>query len=156
MGNRLDRTLGKARAAVTTSIMALGAALAIAVSGCGQGPEKQPAATQAAPGKTAVYHGSLDGTSGEYIIGWAWDPDHPNDSVTVAFYDGDTLLGATKADTLRKDLADKKIGTGKYGFALPIPTGLRDGKAHQVHARLQGTDTELADSPKSLTPGAGK
>ena len=132
--------------------LALGAALVLPNCGCGQGPNKPPA-MQPSSNNQPVYLGSLDGVIGEYIAGWAWDPDHPNDAVVVAIYDGDTLLGTVKAESARKDLADKKIGTGKYGFALPVPKGLRDGKPHQLHARLQGSGTELADSPKSVTVG---
>ncbi len=139
--------------AVGTSLIrfVIGAVLALPLAGCSQSPEKPPTSTQPSPNAPAAYRGSLDGISGDYIIGWAWDPDHPNDAVMVALYDGDSLLGTVKAETARKDLADSRIGTGKYGFALTIPKELRDGKAHQLHARLKGTNTDLVGSPRSVT-----
>ncbi len=134
----------------------MGAAFAAVLSGCRQEPYKPPAQNSSNPSKAGVYRGSLDGVSGEYISGWAWDPDHPNDTMTVVIFDGDTLLGETRADSLRKDLAEKKIGTGKYGFAYRIPKSLRDGKAHQIHAKLRGASAELVGSPFTLPAEAAK
>lgn len=99
---------------------------------------------------TTRFIGYLDGQSGQHISGWVMDEKNVDDAVTVSFYDGDTLLGAIKADIFRKDVRDNKIGTGKYGFAFPIPAKLFDGKKHRIHAKIQGTAVELRDSPKDL------
>jgi hypothetical protein len=136
--------------------LAVCAVLEITFAGCGRAPEAPPPQQRATPPAAAVFHGSLDGTTGEYICGWAWEPTRPDQPVTVAISDGKTLLGETWADSPRKDLAEKKIGTGKYGFAFPIPKGLRDGKKHQIHARIQATNAELANSPMTFPSGAGK
>jgi hypothetical protein len=90
----------------------------------------------------------LDGIVDGEIVGWAYDYDHRDDAVTVELYDGQEMLGSIKADKLRKDLADKKIGTGKYGFQFAIPASLKDGKPHEIHAKLKDTTFELKNSPR--------
>jgi hypothetical protein len=94
--------------------------------------------------------GSLDGYRKGEIVGWAYKPSRKEDAVTVVIYEGQQALGEVKADQLRKDLADKKIGTGKYGFAFPVPADLRDGQPHEIHAKIKESDFELKNSPRKL------
>ena len=54
------------------------------------------------------------------------------------------------ADLLRDDLRGKK-GDGRYGFSVPTPAALKDGRPHTIRAFFAGTTTELHESPKTLT-----
>ncbi|HMF19111.1 MAG TPA: hypothetical protein VKE98_18015 [Gemmataceae bacterium] len=94
--------------------------------------------------------GRLDGYRMGEIVGWAYKPSRKEDAVTVVIYDGQQALGEVKADQLRKDLADKKIGTGQYGFAFPVPANLRDGQPHEIHAKIKESNFELKNSPRKL------
>lgn len=96
------------------------------------------------------YNGVLDGVRDGAIVGWAYDYNRRDDALTVVIYDGQQVLQEVKADQLRKDLADKKIGTGKYGFVFLAPASLRDGKPHEIHAKIKGSTFELKNSPKKL------
>jgi len=100
--------------------------------------------------------GYLDGASGQQITGWVMDEANVDNAIMMSFYDGDTLLGAIKADVFRKDLRDKNIGSGKYGFLFPVPAKLLDGKTHRIQAKIQGTAIELRDSPKEIVFGTAK
>src|SRR4051812_19349029 len=85
-------------------------------SGCGKRSAVPPADEKPT---TVRFVGYLDGASEQHISGWAMDEKNVDDAVTVSIYDGNTLLGAIKADLFRKDLRDSNIATGKYGFAFP-------------------------------------
>lgn len=116
------------------------------LTGCGEGSKS--AQQGKSGGAKTPYNGTLDGFVNGEIVGWAYDYDHRDDSVTVEFYDGEEKVGSVKADQFRKDLADKKIGTGKYGFQFPIPESLKDGKTHEIHAKIKDTTFELNKSPR--------
>jgi hypothetical protein len=117
--------------------------------GCGKSASDPALAKPAEQGdQVAKYNGRLDGFVDGTIVGWAYDYNHRDQPVTVVILDGEKLLGEVAADKPRQDLADKKIGTGKHGFAFPIPDNLRDGKPHEIHARIKSSTYELQDSPR--------
>ena len=121
-------------------------ALAAALAGCGKTKE-EPAA---GPAVSAAAEGHLDAANAEIIGGWAWDPQNPDARLQVDLYDGGAKFQTVPADLLREDLRGKK-GDGKYGFSIPTPAALKDGKTHTVKAVIAGTSIELNGSPKKLT-----
>ena len=84
------------------------------------------------------------------IEGWAWDPRQPETPIDVDLYDGKTLLAKVTADRFRQDLVRNKKGDGKHGFVFKTPDALKDGKTHQIHAKIAGRGIELNKSPKEL------
>jgi hypothetical protein len=122
--------------------------------GCGESPKasdaKPPTNHVERAGDQGKYNGWLDGVRDGAIVGWAYDYKRRDDAVTVVIYEGETMLGEVKANRLRKDLADKNIGTGKYGFAFQVSPRMRDGKPHQVRAKIKNSTFELKNSPKKL------
>ncbi len=94
--------------------------------------------------------GSLDRVGCERIEGWAWDPQEPETPISVSLYDGETLLATVTADRLRRDLVRNHKGDGKHGFVFTTPAALKDGMAHQIHARIAGSGIELNKSPQEL------
>jgi len=92
--------------------------------------------------------GVLEAVHSTKIVGWAWDKNRPEASVSVTILDSDNVLASVQADVFRKDLLDGKIGTGKYGFEVPTPQSLKDGRPHEIHALVSGTKVELKNSPK--------
>jgi hypothetical protein len=123
-------------------------ALSFSMTGCGRGSTDSQEETG---GAKTPYNGTLDGFVKGEIVGWAYDYGHKDDSVTVDIYDGEEKLGSVKADKLRKDLAEKKIGTGKYGFQFAIPASLKDGKTHEIRAKIKDTTFELNKSPRKTS-----
>lgn len=110
-----------------------------------------------APG--AATHGTLEAVACTGITGWAQDPGAPTKAAGVTLsFDGEEgakaaeALPSIDASVTRSDLC-KQLGSCDHGFDIPVPLGVRDGKAHQVFAYgSMGTATnELADAPKSIT-----
>jgi hypothetical protein len=93
--------------------------------------------------------GSLDKVNNTEISGWVWNSKMPDQAFDVAIYDGDRLLDHMTANILREDLLSAKVGTGRYAFRFATPSGLNDGKIHQLRAKVVGTDFELKNSPKT-------
>ncbi|GAC1547115.1 MAG: hypothetical protein NVS3B10_11000 [Polyangiales bacterium] len=120
--------------------------------------ELQTFATAPAPAAAAA-HGNLDAAACTGIKGWAQDPTAPTKAAAVTLsFDG--AAGAKNAQGLpgvaasvtRSDLC-KPLGSCDHGFEIPVPLGVRDGKAHQVFAYgADGTAAaELTNAPKSFT-----
>jgi hypothetical protein len=126
-------------------------AMPFVAAGCGKKPttSKPPLPPEATQESTTL-EGSLDILTANKILGWAWDKTKPNEAIYVEIFDGGTLLGTVKADLMRQDIAAKGRGTGKYGFEFPTPPRLKDGKPHQIHARVKGTEFELHGSPAQV------
>ncbi|MEM4934846.1 MAG: hypothetical protein QXY78_02825, partial [Thermoplasmata archaeon] len=64
--------------------------------------------------------GYLDGIDGQYVYGWAWDPENPEKRLEVVVYvDGEPVAEGV-ADLYREDLERAGIGDGRYGFKLGL------------------------------------
>ncbi len=107
----------------------------------------------------AAARGFLDSAACGAIAGWAQDPDSADAAVGVDLsFDapigkpGSGSMHITASDH-RDDLC-KAIGSCNHGFAVPVPAGLRDGKAHSAYAFASDVQTGesalLADAPKSF------
>jgi len=95
----------------------------------------------------------------ERIGGHAFDPENPDDALTVEIeVDGlpPTQDHRVVANRHREDLCDV-LGSCKHAFLAPTPRSLFDGKPHELRFRLidptDGKRYELLDSPVSLTCG---
>jgi hypothetical protein len=84
-------------------------------------------------------------------VGWAWNPNWPNDPIRVDVYDGTTLLGSTLANAFRQDLLNAGKGNGYHGFNFSLPNSVRNGSAHSISVKFRGTATNLTWSPRSVT-----
>ena len=87
--------------------------------------------------------GSLDRVGCERIEGWAWDRQEPDTPIAVEIYDGETLVVTVTADRPRQDLVKARKGNGRHGFVIKTPPSLRDGKSHEIHARIADGRIEL-------------
>ncbi len=104
--------------------------------------------------------GYLDGADcSTGIVGWAQDQNAPSTPISVDLYfDGQAGTSTTKmrvtAGDKRQDLCTA-IGSCNHGFAVDVPRGLLDGKAHSVYAygidTQGGSNTLLTGSPKKFT-----
>ena len=104
--------------------------------------------------------GAFDSAACTGLAGWTQDPNAPTTAINVEL-SFDAAAGAAGSEAFqllasvnRKDLCTA-IGSCDHGFALDMPLGVQDGKAHPVHA--YGVDTkggpnpELGGSPKTFT-----
>jgi spore maturation protein CgeB/GT2 family glycosyltransferase len=82
---------------------------------------------------------ALDEFHGGALTGWAYDVRHPGDSLVFELLDGDTVVSQYETSGLRTDV-DRALGiTGKHGFTSWLPTGLFDGRSHDLKLRF-GTE----------------
>jgi len=101
------------------------------------------------PEKPSRFIGFLEAAHAENIVGWVWNPDEPSKRVEVEITDGATVLAKVVADKPRTDLVGK-VGDGNYGFSIETPAALKDGKPHEIRAKIVGEGVELRNSPKIL------
>ncbi|SFM53117.1 glycosyltransferase [Methylobacterium pseudosasicola] len=88
-----------------------------------------------------MLRGRLEFIDQHRVVGWAYD-DNNSDAVQKVelFVDGKKV--ATEIAYLyRADLKEAKVGDGYHGFAIQIPSYLRDGETHEVEVRC----TEVND-----------
>ena len=92
-----------------------------------------------------------------YIKGWAYDPYATNDSVFVALSLTSTvtkqadLISFDSASEPRPDVASAfGLPKDNYGFRIPIPRELYDGKAHTVYVWSSTTIEDCA--PRGCEP----
>ncbi|ACT91321.1 T9SS type A sorting domain-containing protein [Dyadobacter fermentans] len=84
------------------------------------------------------------------LSGWVWDKNMPGSALTVEIKEGNVVHATSLADVYREDLLNGGAGTGKYGFSIPLPATLKDGKSHVVSATAKGIEYTLTNSPKSV------
>lgn len=65
-------------------------------------------------------------------VGWAWDPAHPEDSVEVEVMVDEEPVASGRADLERTALAEAGMGSGRYGFDVPLPERLAAESAHTI------------------------
>ncbi len=85
------------------------------------------------------------------LAGWAWDSSQPTTPISVDIYDGSTLVTTVAAGTFRQDLLNAGIGDGNHSFNIPLPGSLIDGQAHTVAIKFAGTQTNLNNTPKTVS-----
>lgn len=88
-------------------------------------------------GKTSVqYH--IDTVTSNQVAGWACDPARPTKPCVVEVKEGDKVLAATKAATLREDLVAAGIGNGCHGFTIDLDMLPFSAAAREVHVFIDG------------------
>jgi hypothetical protein len=64
--------------------------------------------------------GRCDGLKGSALYGWAWDPTHPDAPVEVELWIEGECVARARADQFRPDLRSNRVGTGRYGWRMPV------------------------------------
>jgi hypothetical protein len=101
------------------------------------------------------YIGTLDAANCTTLAGWGADRNRLNTPINVSFYKDGALLTTVLANLSRPDVGAYLGDNGLHGFSFATPSGLLDGNSHSLSARLEGSSTNLAGSPISLTCGSG-
>lgn len=69
--------------------------------------------------------GHIDALESGRVYGWAWNPELPDERLSVDVYRQDELLGTVMADRFRQDLRDCQVGDGRHAFVYDLPPALR-------------------------------
>lgn len=94
--------------------------------------------------------GFLDEISLSRIVGWAWNPADPTESLEIDLLDDDHHLLTITANLPRSDLRDAGVGDGNHGFALENIAFLFPKSRHLLRLRNARTKVELPGSPRLL------
>jgi hypothetical protein len=100
-----------------------------------------------------AYDGNHQVADRSHVGGWVVDCRAPDEPVEVDICEGDRVLARARTDEYR-DLSIAGFGKGRYGFDIPTPASLRDGRQHIVRVRVSGTDLELSDTPRVIPHAA--
>lgn len=120
------------------------------VGSCTSLPGTASVVISAAP-TTGNFDGFVYGADCETFRGWAWDRDKVNTVISVTILDGANVIATLPAGDFRQDLLNAGKGNGKHAFSFPIPANLKDGRPHQLTARVAGSNFLLKNPPKALT-----
>jgi hypothetical protein len=88
--------------------------------------------------------GRLEAVVDGRAVGWAWDPERPEEALEVeVLVDGEPVAGG-RADVERPVLAEAGIGDGRYGFDVPLPERLAEEPAHTIRVTAGPEREEIA------------
>lgn len=79
--------------------------------------------------------GRVDFLTDKSIVGWAWDPDRPNEPISVEVLDGDKVILTLMADMYRADLVSAGVGDGRHGFQIESLRGFLPSSRHFIRVR---------------------
>lgn len=66
------------------------------------------------------------------LRGWVWQPSDPDAVVDISVFVDGKFLTRVAAGSVRDDVRAAGIGSGHYGFAVPVPKPLCDGTPRQI------------------------
>ena len=90
--------------------------------------------------------GHVDGVRGIHVEGWAYDPENPDEPVSVEVFDGDRLLAVGVADHYRVDLEYTGSSHGYCAFRVSLPDEYLDGRGIDLNVCECSTGDYLAGS----------
>jgi hypothetical protein len=93
-------------------------------------------------------------TSASEIAGWAYDPRHPDEYLTVEVFAGHQRIGSTVADQFRSDLAAARVGKGDHGFVLRLDHELPIDGVIRLDA-FAGSRSGIYGALGFISPGDG-
>jgi O-antigen biosynthesis protein len=106
-----------------------------------------------APAGADIPVGALESIDHTHILGWAWNPDAPDESVEIeVVVDGAQVL-EMRADLARPDLADAGRGAGRHGFVVHNLASFLSVGRHTVRVRRASDHRDLAGSPTEVSRG---
>jgi glycosyltransferase involved in cell wall biosynthesis len=96
-------------------------------------------------------HGSLDGPVYGAVRGWAFDPERPDERISVELMVDGKAFETVVANIYRPDLESAGMSDGAHSFSVTLPKEYLDGKMHVVSACIAGTAVALSGSPIEIS-----
>jgi hypothetical protein len=88
-------------------------------------------------------HGHIDRCDAEFIEGWVYDADRPDQRISLQIFAAGTPIGECTADMFRQDLADAKLGDGNIAFSFRVPDFLPRTATEEVQLRILGSEVYM-------------
>jgi hypothetical protein len=86
------------------------------------------------------------------VIGYAYDPNDTNATVTVHLYgDGPKGTGTLIASVVANQIGSDGNTPGDHAFTFQLPEAWRDGNEHTLHAYIDDSDTPMLTAPRAYT-----
>jgi hypothetical protein len=85
-------------------------------------------------------HGVVDVVRADRVAGWAIDRRDARASVAVTVWREGREVGTARADRLRRDLEQGGVGTGRYGFSVPLDPPVEAGLEFTVRVVARASD----------------
>lgn len=76
--------------------------------------------------------GRLEAVVDGRAVGWAWDPERPQETLEVQVLVDEQPVAGGRAEVERPVLAEAGIGNGRYGFDVSLPEQLVEEPAHTI------------------------
>jgi SGNH hydrolase-like domain, acetyltransferase AlgX len=101
--------------------------------------------------------GHLEAVVDGRAVGWAWDPQRPQEPLEVEVLVDEEPVATARADVERPVLAAAGIGDGRYGFDVPLPGQLAQDSVHviRVTAGPERQEVAAARDFETLVRGGG-
>lgn|GEM_PF-2561421 len=78
--------------------------------------------------------GRLEAVVDGRAVGWAWNPERPEETVEIEVLVDGEVVASDAADVERPTLLEAGIGHGRYGFDIRLPERLSGAGAHTIQA----------------------
>jgi hypothetical protein len=99
-------------------------------------------------GKVAKPEGAVFLGKDRRLMGWAWDPQKPNEPIDIGIFDGEELVQTVRCDRFGEFLARYGKGNGYHAFDVTLPElGAAD---RRISARTLDKRVELKGSPMEI------
>src|SRR3954452_5634825 len=79
--------------------------------------------------------GRLEAVVDGRAVGWAWDPESPEEALEVEVLVDGRPVASGVAGVGRQVLAEAGMGTGRYGFDVPLPEELGSEPSHTIRVK---------------------
>lgn len=98
-----------------------------------------------------MLEGYLDRADRDYVVGWAFDTDAPDQPVELIIEVNGEERWQGFADNFRRDLQEAGMGNGNHGLAVAVGhLGILPTGEFQINVRVKGVDESLPGAPRLL------
>ena len=137
-------------AATLLSAIEDGAVADLMVPGVAAAESPLPSDAAAPAQQVSSLRGFIDEAKPDAISGWVWDPERPQQRLTVDLLAGDARIARVAANEFRADLAQAGIGDGRHAFKIALTRQIIGEGQALLRLVDAETNAELPGSPITM------